>query len=241
MPWNEHSVHGHSELFVHSVNQKLNMPEQFVQRIGVAALALGLKSKEKIAKELGVSRTTLHYYETGAVQPNEQFFQSLARFEEKARTQGTHNVQPLSLGEDPLPYRVRGMRKVPIVSWAHAGSAVTYEELPTHWQNSITSECRDPNAFAVVLEGDSMRSTNPGLSFEPGDYIVAQPSEQAYSGCFVVAKFVNDGIIFRRFETTGDKIRLVPLNERYPLSEHSKEEFHWIYPVFARVTHLWSR
>ena len=146
-----------------------------------------------------------------------------------------------ALPGDPLPYKVQGMHKVPIVSWAHAGEAVSYEELPTHWQNSITSECRDPHSFAVILEGDSMRSTNPGLSFEPGDYIVAQPSETAYSGCFVVAKFVNDGIIFRRFETTGEKVRLVPLNERYPVSEHTKDEFHWIYPVFARVTHLWSR
>ncbi|WAC18865.1 S24 family peptidase [Luteolibacter sp. SL250] len=143
--------------------------------------------------------------------------------------------------EDPLPYRVHGMRKVPIVSWAHAGDATSYEELPTHWQNSITSECRDPHAFAVTLEGDSMRATIPGVSFEPGDIIIAQPSEQAYSGGFVIAKFTNDGIIFRRFEAAGDRIRMIPLNERYPVTDHARSEFHWIYPVYGRVTHLSNR
>ncbi len=86
-----------------------------------------------------------------------------------------------------------------------------------------------------------MRATNPGLSFEPGDFIVAQPSEQAHSGCFVMARFINDGVIFRRYESTGEKIRLVPLNERYEASDHARSEFLWIYPVHGRYTQLWKR
>lgn len=202
--------------------------------------ALGIRSKEKLAKELGVGRTKLHYIETGVSVADEQFIQSLERLEEKARALGKQTVHS-NLQEEPLPYRTRGIRRIPVISWAHAGDAASYEELPKHWQDYVASDVKDPQAFAAILEGDSMRATTPGLSFEPGDLIITQPSEQAYSGCFVMAKFTNDGIIFRRFEAAGDKIRLVPLNERYPVTLHERSEFHWMYPVSDRITRLWKR
>jgi SOS-response transcriptional repressor LexA len=228
----------------------MNFPEKLLKlrkSLRLSQVALGSR--------LGLSSTYISALENGGREPSEtvanyvdlllQAFDAGLLVEgSPVKTKDDAGETPKNITkikEDPLPYRVQGMRKVPIVSWAHAGDAVSYEELPTHWQNSITTECRDPHAFAAILEGDSMRATQPGISFEPGDFIVAQPSEQAYSGCFAMAKFTNDGVIFRRFETTGEKVRLVPLNERYPVSEHTRDEFHWIYPVFARVTHLSSR
>ena len=77
--------------------------------------------------------------------------------------------------------------------------------------------------------------------FGEGDLIIVQPSETAYSGCFVVAKFVNDGVIFRRIEMSGPVISLVPLNERYSVTTHEAEEFTWIYPVWGRWTQIWRR
>lgn len=125
---------------------------------------------------------------------------------------------------------------IPVVGWAHAGEAGSYEEIPKAWQEKIPTESPDPHAFAVELEGDSMEP-----KFSEGDVLIVQPSEQPYSGCFVVARFINDGIIFRRMEMSGDQIVLQPLNERWPMSTHSPDEFAWIYPVWGRFTRIWKR
>lgn len=148
-----------------------------------------------------------------------------------------HKVEPVSVmvRDDEKPYRA-GSRMIPVIGWAHAGEAESYEELPKDWQHRIPTECPDDRAFAVSLEGDSMEP-----KFSDGDMLVVQPSEEPYSGCFVVARFANDGIIFRRMEMNGERIRLMPLNERWQPSEHERDEFTWIYPVWGRWTQIWRR
>ena len=68
-----------------------------------------------------------------------------------------------------------------------------------------------------------------------------QPGEEIYSGCFVVARFKNDGVIFRRLEMSGDEIGLMPLNQRWEKTKHAPEDFSWIYPVWGRWTQIWRR
>ncbi len=131
-------------------------------------------------------------------------------------------------------------RMIPVYGWAHAGQAEAYEELQGDWQYKVPTESRDPHAFAMELEGDSMVAER-GLSFTPRDMIVVQPSEAAYSGCFVVAKFRDGGVIFRQYEVAGDTISLVPLNPRYDATKHHVDEFSWIYPVWGRWTQIWRK
>jgi SOS-response transcriptional repressor LexA len=127
-------------------------------------------------------------------------------------------------------------RLIPVIGWAHAGEAGSYEEIPKSWQNKIPTQCADAKAFAVSLEGDSMEPR-----FSEGDMLIVQPSEEAYSGCLIVARFVDDGVVFRRLEMSGGVLRLIPLNDRYPVTEHQPPEFSWIYPVWGRWTQLWKR
>lgn len=136
--------------------------------------------------------------------------------------------------EDPVEYS--RIRMIPVTGWAHAGEAESYEEIPEAWKGKIPTECRDLKAFGVRLEGDSMEP-----KYTEGDWLVVQPSEQAHSGCLVVAKFLHDGVIFRRFEITGKIVTLVPLNRRYQPSQHSLEDFAWIYPVWGRWTQVWRK
>ena len=119
------------------------------------------------------------------------------------------------------------------MGWAHAGEAENYEEIPTDWQDRVTTDCPDSQAFAVTLEGDSMEP-----KFSDGDCLIVQPNVRAYSGCYVVAKFANDGIIFRRMEVTETEIILLPLNARWPVRTYKPDDFRWIYPVYARITKL---
>ncbi|GAA5482079.1 hypothetical protein Hsar01_01294 [Haloferula sargassicola] len=123
-----------------------------------------------------------------------------------------------------------------MIGWAHAGEAVAYEELPGDWQNRIPTECRDPKAFAVSLEGDSMAP-----EFRDGQLLVLMPSEEAYSGCFVVCRFKDDGVLFRRIEFAGEEIVLHPLNPRYDSRSYPREAFAWIYPVWGSWAQLWKR
>lgn len=143
------------------------------------------------------------------------------------------------LKADETPYGKR-TRMIPVVGWAHAGQATAYEEIPASWTEMVPTECRDEKAFAVKLEGDSMEGDG-ALSFSEGDLLVAMPTETPYSGCFVIAKFGNDGITFRRLEMQGAKITLVPLNKRYEVTTHGPEEFQWMYPIHGRWTQLWKR
>lgn len=133
-------------------------------------------------------------------------------------------------------------RLIPVLGWAHAGDAVCYDEVPPSWQDWIPTECRDKHAFALRLEGDSMKATNQGLSFDDGDLIIAMPSEEWYSGCFAICRFTDHGVVFRRIEkSSGGSISLVPLNERYPIEQHALSAFDKIIPVWGRWTQLWKR
>lgn len=142
----------------------------------------------------------------------------------------------LIAGEDISRQYQTSMRMIPVVGWAHAGDAASYEEIPDAWKEKIATECRDQKAFGVRLEGDSMEP-----KFSEGDILILQPSEQAHSGSLVVARFKDDGVIFRRLEMTGKTITLVPLNPRYQATQHKPEEFAWIYPIWGRITHLWRK
>lgn len=118
---------------------------------------------------------------------------------------------------------------VPVVSWAHAGSATSYEELPAHWQERIPTLCRGKRAFGLIVEGDSMEP-----KCEPNDVVIVDPDEELRNGCLVVAKLKNDGVVLRRFtRLESERIKLIPYNQIYPSVEYSLKEFHWIYPVHS--------
>ena len=135
-----------------------------------------------------------------------------------------------------VPQNPCNTRQVPVVGWAHAGEAASYDEIPKDWQDTVPTECRDTKAFAVRLEGDSMEPR-----YLEGDLLIVQPSEECYSGCLAVLKMTNDGILFRRIEKRGQDFRLVPLNPQYGVEEISGECITWIYPVWGVWRQVWRK
>jgi SOS-response transcriptional repressor LexA len=118
---------------------------------------------------------------------------------------------------------------IPVISWAHAGAATSYEELPAHWQERIPTMCRGKRAFGLVIEGDSMMPR-----CEPGDIVNVDPDLEPRNGCLVVVKLKNDGVMLRRFTRLSDtRVKLIAYNTLYPSTEHELKEFHWIYPVHS--------
>ncbi len=187
-----------------------------------------------MAEKMGLSMSYINQLETEKRTPSDAVISLLRILEEK------HHVgfdsEPMVLREDTVAYGVKKPKLVKIIGWAHAGDAGVYDETPHDWQETIATDCPKEKIFGVRLDGDSMEPR-----FSSGDVLILMTEERAYNGCYVVVKFKNDGILMRRIEFTGDRVRLVPLNERYATSDHSFEEFEWIYPVWARVTRLWNR
>lgn len=120
------------------------------------------------------------------------------------------------------------VREVPVISWTHAGEAANFEAMPKHWQGRVATTSRDPRAFALTIEGDSMEPR-----FFAGDRVICEPSLEPINGKPVVAKYVNDAVQLRIYHKLANgRIRLASLRpEIYPAEECARDGFHWIFPV----------
>jgi SOS-response transcriptional repressor LexA len=121
-------------------------------------------------------------------------------------------------------------RQVPVVSWAAAGLARDYEELRNHIDEMVETDCRDSDAFSIIIEGDSMEN-----KFYAGDRVVFAPHLEPRNHDAVVAK-LNDGrVFFKYFFRTGPegaRIKLVSENPNYAPMEFERNEFQFIYPAW---------
>ncbi len=220
---------------VHIVKLNVNANENIVQRLAMVSAALGLRKKTDLAKRLGIGRTTLYYIESGETPPSEQFIRALKAIEQEAGTRGEQFVQRAQV--DATPGAPPGTtRHVPVLGWAHAGDAMNYDEIPESWQERVPTECRDPKAFAIRLEGESMKP-----EYSEGDLLIVQPSEEIYNGCLAVIKLAADGYIFRRIELRPEYLRLIPLNPLWGSEALPREQIAWAYPVWGMWRQVWKR
>lgn len=122
------------------------------------------------------------------------------------------------------------LRWVGVISWAHAGQAASYEELPDDWQEQIPINY-NRRAFGLLVEGDSMEPRCMA-----GDVVVVTPDEELRNGCLVVAKLRDDGVVLRRYSRLPNGgIRLIPYNRLYHSIDYQGADFHWIYPVHCTI------
>lgn len=192
-----------------------------------------------MAKRMGLSMSYVHQLEAGKRTPSESVVTLLKILESQVEvgilgagspvTEANAGSEELGQTGDPQSHRT-----IPVIGWAHAGEAENFEELPHSWQDRIPTECRDEKAFAVRLMGDSMEP-----QYLDGDLLVLMPSREIYSGCLAVLRLANDGVIFRRVEIRGERLRLVPLNPRYDLEDLNRSDVSWAYPVWGMWRQIW--
>lgn len=191
-----------------------------------------LNKKDLLAQALGVSRSMLYHYEQGSPPPPTSVLQKLIQLE---ATLGLVSTDVEEAAASFVDCSYEGMRRIPLLGWAHAGHAASYEELPFDDAKTVPTDCKDPKAFAVWLEGDSMENI-----FQDGDQLILMPSEQIYSGCFAVVRLATDGVVFRRIEFRRDALRLVPLNQRYAPDDYAENEISWAYPIYGSWRQIWK-
>ena len=146
-------------------------------------------------------------------------------------------------GEDGLDLNVRKPSLVPVISWARAGSARDYSDLSSQLDEVLPSECPDENAFALILDGDSVEP-----EFHAGDRVVFSPNTEPRNGDYVVARFRENadpvyslGVVFKKYKRVGkygEKVLLQSLNPIYTDIIKPADEFLFIYPAISQMRYL---
>jgi phage repressor protein C with HTH and peptisase S24 domain len=161
---------------------------------------------------------------------------------ERGRTPGNALRTRFSLVERNAPNKLQGnvgdpyhLRNLPVLSWAQAGQATAFEEIPSDWDEYVPSDVTDERAFAVRLRGDSMEPR-----FSDGDIAVLLPGIAATNGETVVANLRDQGLLCKIMHVQLDKnlIKLSSYNPAYPPTEYHRDEFHWIFPVATIIKQL---
>lgn len=187
-----------------------------------------------MGRHLGVSREWISKIERGHEPMSELLRIKLAGIE---RVHGfTSREQRFTPSDPQAPQPARDVnlkveqivRYVPVVSWAHAGEAVAYEQIPLHDQEQVATMSTDPRAFAINVEGESMLP-----DFKPGDRVIVAPSREPRNGKPCVIKLADDGVLLRLFHRLGpNAIRLSSLRpEIYPSTDLKLGEYRWCWPV----------
>lgn len=199
-------------------------------------------SQKDFAKAAGISPSSVVNYRKGQVPKSEELYRISKFFGVTMEWLLSGSEYEMQEGESPVlreegpRYAPRSpLRLIPVLGWAHAGTAVDYEQ--TGAEELVPTSCPDPQAYAVTLEGDSMYPL-----CDDGDVVVVMPSVRIYSGCYVVARFQgSEGVIFRRLEVMGEhEFLMIPENDRYQARSHRPEEFTWVFPVWGSWTQLWK-
>jgi SOS-response transcriptional repressor LexA len=195
-------------------------------------LRKGLRmTQAELATWLGIHRTYLVLIEKGKKIPSPRLERSILDFMSRAEKSpypqpiiGGPGISPSPLTPEP------SAKRVPVVSWAAAGAARAYEDLANQIEEAVESDCKDANAFAIILEGDSMET-----KFYAGDRVVFAPNYEPRNGDAVVAK-LNDGrVYFKYYYRTGHegaRVKLVSENPNYSPLEFDRGEFVFIYPAW---------
>lgn len=206
-------------------------------------------SQQQVADAVVVAQTAVSGWLRGAI-PRRRMMLALAECfgvsHDWLRTgQGEKTAAPAAVHESPTPYVTRrsnvhveraaaAWREVPVVSWATAGAGKDYTDMGNFLEEKVVTECKDKNAFAVIVDGDSME---PKIS--AGDRIVISPNSEAQSGDLVIARTRKDHrVFFKKFLLHGPKgnlVRLVSFNPDYPPLEFERGDFRFIYPVVNLV------
>jgi len=130
---------------------------------------------------------------------------------------------------------VHNLRNLPVLSWAQAGQATDYDEIPANWDEVVPSDVADERAFGVRLRGDSMEPR-----FSDGDIAILLPSIAPTNGDVVVANLKNEGVLCKIMHVQLDQnlIKLSSYNPAYPPMERHRDQFNWMFPVSSIVKQL---
>ena len=201
-----------------------------IQKLRKFRKALRLNQADA-ALRLGIHRTYFVAIEAGKRVPSRRVQNAIAEFIEKAERQPPNTLwQEIHRRSSPPPPTFDpSVPLVPVISWASAAQVVSFENLVHQTEEKIETDCKDPTAFAIIIEGESMEP-----KFFAGDRVVFVPNSEIRNGDVVFAK-LNDGrVLFKYFHTSGPegiRVKLVSENPNYSPIEVDRSELTFIFPA----------
>ena len=185
-------------------------------------------SQETFAGQLDITRSYLSQIENG--EPASAKLQARFRhLTERGKAEGTAAFsRPPTRAGSVADTEIVPLRLVPLVSWAQAGQAVDYDELPASWQQKVHTSVTDPKAFAVRIAGNSMEPR-----YHEGDVAFLEPSRPVRQHDTVIARLMDGGVVLKIYSRTGDTIKFSSYNPAYPPFEVPAGEVAWIFPVHS--------
>ncbi len=201
-------------------------------------------TQEQLADAVGVGKSTLASWEIGRNMPR---MTKLAKLKQVLGVDFSHFLG-IKSENSPLLLKIEtasnarmapvenGLRLIPVISHMRAGHGClddltsNYDDLEHQIDERIESDCKDPNAFALIVEGDSMEPR-----FLAGDRVIFAPNETPRSGDFVVARIFETGqVLFKKFKQVGrngESVLLESLNPAYDPIELARSVFRFIFPA----------
>lgn len=188
-------------------------------------------TQQKLADAIGVSKTSVIYWEKDENTPKHDSLTALAKVLGTTTdwlTSGKEDNAPAQQEDDREIFSnvrptKRKLRKIPVLDFVQAGMwrEVVYDGMHPKDETYTTYEGRDPNAvFSLEIDGLSMAP-----DFMPGDEIVVDAALEPKPGSLVVAQEIQHGVAmttFKKYRVVGvnehgvDIIELVPLNPDFP-------------------------
>ena len=188
-------------------------------------------TQQEVADLLDIHRTYYVLVEKGYKIPSAKLRHLMETFVAKASQQSPRRPSiDLRGGVKEEPRVTKLFQPVPVISWATAGTGKDFEDLDVQLDEQVSSECRDPNAFALILEGDSMEGR-----FFAGDRVIFLPNSEPRNGDAVLARLADGGVLFKWYHCTGPegtRIRLTSENPNYSPIELNRADFRFIYPAY---------
>lgn len=190
-------------------------------------------SQAETARQLRLTDSAVSQILSGKNTPSPQtlhFLRTLVIDRNKPKEGTSLILSERSNAVEVLSPEFRKLDQAPVISWASAGSGGAYMDLAGFLDEYVDTDCRDPNKYALIVDGDSMEP-----AFRAGDRIVLAPNEEARNGDVVVARLAENGeVLFKLFHEIGrGKIRLTSYHPAYPPIERERKEFRFIHPVYA--------
>jgi SOS-response transcriptional repressor LexA len=201
--------------------------EDFAERLRLWRVSQNCTQAEA-AKLLNINRSYLSQLERGRP-PGRSLRERFLQLEKAAFIRPPKKAQVI---------QSLGLRNLPILSWAQAGQATDFEQIPTDWDETVPSDVADEQAFGVRLRGDSMEP-----KFSDGDIAILLPGTAATNGEVVVANIKDQGMLCKIMHVQLDKniITLSSYNPAYPPMEYHRDDFNWMFPVATVVKQLQRR
>jgi repressor LexA len=204
------------------VSTSLSIDDNFPERLRFWRVSQNLTQAEA-ARQLAIDRSYLSQVERGRA-PGKALRTRFMLMEKSSSVKIQGNVGG-----------AYGLRNLPVLSWAQAGEATAFEEIPQDWDEVVPSDVTDERAFGVRLRGDSMEPR-----FSDGDIAILLPSIPPTNGEVVVANLKDEGVLCKIMHVQLDKnlIKLSSYNPAYPALERHRDQFHWIFPVSSIIKQL---